>query len=92
MKESKLERQLVSGVERAGGLIYKFTSSGNAGVPDRLILISGKIYFVEVKAPGQKLRPIQQYQKRRIEEQGVKVFVVDSPESLEALINEIHPA
>ncbi len=91
MRESKLERQLVSRIERIEGLVFKFTSPGNAGVPDRLILINGKTYFAELKAPGQKLRPIQKHQKRKIEEQGIKVYVVDSRESLEAMINEIRP-
>lgn len=43
-----------------GGLAPKFTSPGFDGVPDRLILLpGGKVAFIELKAPGKTLRPLQ---------------------------------
>ncbi len=52
-----------------------------AGVPDRLVLLpKGKIYFVELKAPGKKLRPLQLKRKEQLESLGFKVYVIDSYE------------
>ena len=39
MKESQIERRLVEGVKRLGGMCLKFVSPGTLGVPDRIIII-----------------------------------------------------
>lgn len=62
MREREVERRLVTAVKKRGGLAPKFTSPGLDGVPDRLVLLpDGRLAFVEVKAPGQKMRPLQLY-------------------------------
>lgn len=90
--EKKIERHLVKEIEKLKGKAYKFTSPSNAGVPDRIILIKGKAYFVELKAPGKKLRPLQEFQKQQFEKLGFKVYVIDSLEKVEEFINEIYTA
>ena len=36
-------------------MAYKFVSPGNAGVPDRVVILQGgKSGFVELKRPGEK--------------------------------------
>ena len=88
-EESKIEALLVKRIKALGGLCWKFNSSV-VGVPDRLCLLhKGKIAFVEVKAPGEVLRPIQIKRKKQLEELGFKVYVLDSKEKVEAVINEI---
>jgi hypothetical protein len=58
MTEKELELMLVKEVKRRGGRAYKFISPGINGVPDRLVLLPyGRAGFVEVKAPGKKMRP-----------------------------------
>lgn len=90
MREAELEKKLVERVKELGGEALKFVSPGNAGVPDRIILMrSGRIYFAEVKAPGECLRPLQRRRKKQLEQLGFKVFVVDSMKSLGGMINEI---
>ena len=60
MRERDVEQNLVQAVRRTGGIAPKFVSPGLNGVPDRLVLFpGGKIAFVELKAPGQTLRPLQ---------------------------------
>lgn len=89
-EESQIEGYLVRKVKEIGGLCWKFVSPGNVGVPDRLCLfLKGKALFVEVKSPGKKLRKIQLYRKKQLEEMGFKVYVIDSKEKVEVLINEI---
>lgn len=56
--EKELELMLVKEVKRRGGRSFKFISPGINGVPDRLVLLPfGRAGFVEVKAPGKKMRP-----------------------------------
>lgn len=59
MREKVIERYLCQKVEEAGGKAIKFTSSNNAGLPDRICILPGCIAFIEVKAPGKKPRKLQ---------------------------------
>ena len=64
MKEAVIESALVKAVRAQGGAAYKLTSQTANGLPDRLVLLpGGKAAFVELKAPGKILRPLQH--KRR---------------------------
>ena len=59
LREKQIEQKLVRTVRAAGGLCPKFVSPGLAGMSDRLILLpGGRFAFVEVKAPGEKLRAL----------------------------------
>ena len=78
MLEKSVEKFIRDGVKRLGGVAYKFTSPGNVGVPDRLILFPcGRIVFVEVKAEGGKVSVMQERQIRRIRSLGFPVAVVE---------------
>ena len=73
-----------------GGICPKWVSPGFDGVPDRIVLLPmGRIGFVEVKAPGKKLRPLQAARHRLLEWLGFPVFTLDSVEGIERVLNEI---
>ena len=64
-------------------------SPGYDGVPDRIVLFpGGRIAFVEVKAPGKTLRPLQVRRKRQLELLGFKVYVLDDPGQIEEILQE----
>lgn len=87
MLEKEIEQKLVKAVEHAGGKAWKFTSPGTDGVPDRILLLpSGQIAFAELKAPGRKLRPLQERRKVQLESLGFTVFVIDRTEQIPAVI------
>jgi hypothetical protein len=89
MRERDIEEYLRSQVKKAGGKAYKFVSPGNDGVPDRLVLFpGGRVYFVELKAPGKKPRPLQIKQMRDIAALGCDVRVIDSKEGVDAFVRE----
>ena len=93
MGEQQIEIRLKEEVERAGGLALKFISPGTAGVPDRIVLLPGKeIYFVELKAPGEQLRPLQLKRKEQIEKLGFKVYVIDSSQAVGGFMREVMPS
>ena len=50
---------------------------------------NGKMAFVELKAPGKKLRLIQEKRKLQLENLGFKVYVIDNIEVIGAVIYEI---
>lgn len=90
MMEKNIEQKLVAQVKKRGGLCPKFISPGFDGVPDRLVLLSqGRIAFVELKAPGKKLRPLQVRRKRQLEQLGFLVYTVDNVDQIKEVLDEI---
>ena len=90
MREKMIEQKLIQAVRHAGGLALKFVSPGLNGVPDRLLLfMGGKAAFAEVKAPGQKPRPLQVRRMEQLRGLGFRVFVIDGTEQIGGVIDEI---
>lgn len=90
MKEKELEQMLVTTVKNHDGICPKLVSPGYDGMPDRMVLLKGgRMGFVEVKAPGEKPRPLQRARHRMLRKLGFKVYVLDSPEQIEEIIDEI---
>ncbi|WP_443660132.1 VRR-NUC domain-containing protein [Clostridium algidicarnis] len=83
MQESKVENRLKKEIELIGGKAPKFVSPGMSGVPDRIVLLpGGRIVFVELKAPGKKPRPMQEYRIKELRTLGFEVKVIDSVEEV----------
>lgn len=90
MREKTIENKLKIAVKERGGLCMKFVSPGFDGVPDRIILMpNGMIAFAELKAPGKKLRPLQERRKRQLESLGFSVFCIDNTECIGGVLDEI---
>ena len=90
MTEKQIEQKLVKAVKAKGGLAPKFVSPGFDGVPDRIVLLPrGRIAFVELKAKGRKMRPLQVRRKRQLESLGFSVYCIDSPEQIGGILDEI---
>ena len=90
MLEKYIEQKLIKKVKDKGGLALKLVSPSLDGLPDRLLLLSkGKIAFVELKAPGKKLRPLQEKRKRQLEGLGFLVFVIDNVDKIDEIIEKI---
>lgn len=88
--EKQIEARFRKKVKAAGGIALKFVSPGYRGVPDRLVFMPrGRIYLVELKAPGKKPSKLQLKVKAMLEGLGFKYYVIDSYEAVEAFINEI---
>ena len=90
MRESEIEKKLTAEVKTKGGIALKFVSPGTVGVPDRLLLMPGaKIAFAEIKAPGEKMRPVQIKRKRQLESLGFLVYCIDGTEQIGEVLNEL---
>lgn len=90
MREKLIEQQLIKSVKDIGGIALKIVSPGFDGMPDRLILLPNrKLAFVEVKAPGKTLRPLQEKRKRQLEALGFLVFCLDHIDQIGGILHEI---
>ena len=90
MRETRVEAALVKAVKKRNGLALKFVSPGLSGVPDRLVLMpNGKMGFIELKAPGKKMRILQEKRKSQLEALGFLVFCLDSKEEIEVMLDAI---
>ena len=90
MKEAVIERRLTAAAKKMGGTAAKWVSPGWDGVPDRIVLLpGGRIGFIELKAPGKNLRPLQKKRKRQLESLGFSVFKIDRPEQVKEVLDAI---
>lgn len=88
MRESVIEKHLVTRVrDTLGGIAYKFKSPGRANVEDRLCLLpQGRVWLVELKAPGQQPTEGQLREMSRHRALGHNIAVLDSIEAVDAWI------
>ena len=90
MREKTVEQKLVSEVKKAGGICPKWVAPGFDGVPDRIVMLpGGRIAFVEVKAPGEKPRPLQVARHVLLRRLGFRVYILDEIEKIGGIIDEI---
>ena len=90
MIESDVENRLVKRVKEIGGLCYKFTSPGTAGVPDRIVVYSGRVIFVELKKPsGYRFAKLQKYHRDEITKRGVESLLIKNYEEVDEFIERI---
>lgn len=90
MREKVIEQKLVAEVKKVGGICPKWVAPGFDGVPDRIAMFpGGKIAFVEVKAPGEKPRPLQRARHELLQKLGFRVYVLDEIEKIGGMIDEI---
>ena len=96
MTEKQIEQKLCSKVKALGGMAIKINSLSMSGLPDRLVLLpGGKALFIELKAPGKEMRPLQVKRKRQLEKLGFFVYCIDDVNQIEkilkgAMLNEVH--
>ena len=90
MREKEIEKKLIQAVKQAGGICPKLVSPGFDGMPDRMVLLpNGKIGFVEVKATGEKPRPLQFSRHRLLRRLGFLGYVLDDAEQIGGMLDEI---
>lgn len=75
-RENKVESYLDHQVTSIGGMTRKWVSPGVDGVPDRIVIIWGNVFFVEVKTEDGKLSSAQLREHQRLREHKANVWVV----------------
>lgn len=93
MKESTIEARLVKLVRARGGLCYKFTSPGNPGVPDRIVITpDGRTIYVELKTEFGRLAEIQKWQHSEMRKRGADVRTLKGLDQVKAFVEEVMPS
>lgn len=80
IRERDIEAKVVKWAKANGWLTYKFVSPSQRGVPDRVFIKDGVVVFIEFKAPGKKPTALQASTIKKMREQRVTVWVMDSAE------------
>lgn len=86
MREREIEMALIDRARALGGHAYKWTSPGRVGVPDRIVVLPGRVLFVECKAPGREPAPHQLREIGRLRSLGQQVEVIDTLERLDEVL------
>lgn len=89
MLEKDIESILTDGVKELGGRAYKWVSPGNAGVPDRIVVLPGRPpVFIELKTESGTLTALQKVQIRRLKALGQDVRVLYGPGEVKEFLKE----
>lgn len=74
--ESKVQSRIIKRYEAQGWFVVKLVLTSKPGIPDLLCLKDGKTVFIEVKRPGEKTRPLQDYRIAELRRMGFDVKVL----------------
>lgn len=87
-KETAIEDYLNSEVERRGGFTVKLNPKGYKGIPDRLVVLPGRLVFVELKRPkGGAVARLQRWWQDRFIDLGHEARIVKNRDEVRALLD-----
>lgn len=75
-REAKVEQHLKKKVDELGGACYKWVSPGLTGVPDRIVLLRGQVYFCELKSTDGEPSSAQERRMKELRNHGFQVFLL----------------
>lgn len=74
--ESEIQRRIIQRYQQEGYMVVKLQLTNMSGFPDLMVMKEGKVFFIEVKRPGEHPRPLQVYRHRQLMEQGFEVKIL----------------
>ena len=87
MRERDMEAYLVKRVNALGGEVRKLKWIGRRGAPDRVVMLpEGLLYWVELKALGQRAAAHQAREHVRMLKMGQRVLVLDTLEKIDRVL------
>jgi hypothetical protein len=85
--ERKIEQYLADLCKARDWLCWKMKSLSFAGFPDRMVVtMTGRIYFVEVKAAGGRVSPLQRIAMERLTSHNAKCYVAIGRDGVDGFI------
>ena len=86
-RERDIEAYLKRELEALGCYFLKWVSPGNAGVPDRILILPiGVVAFIEVKTDTGRLSGLQHTWKVRLRTKGCAVLTIYGQDEAEAFV------
>lgn len=87
--EGKIVGYLCKRVRELGGITRKCEWSNRVGAPDQFVMLWGKHFWVECKAPGKTPTTMQVREHKRMREAGgCSVYVVDSEHEVDLVLKK----
>ena len=74
--EAQIQAEIVKELRRQGWLVNKLIQTTLNGTPDLICHKDGRTVYIEVKRPGQKSRPLQDYRHRELAKYGIPTYVL----------------
>lgn len=84
-----VEAAFVKAIRFNGGKAFKFTSEQNRGVTDRIVILPGQMWFVEIKREGGKLTLLQKDFKAYIKSMGLNHFTVYGKNGIKEFLGKV---
>jgi len=76
--------------QHLGGVLIKLSPVSMAGIPDRLLLMpGGHVIFIEFKAPGKYLKPLQRHWRDKLTAMGFRCAVCRTMDDFRALLDNL---
>lgn len=74
--EQKIQSRKIKQLEAEGYYVIKLIRTNKNGIPDLIaIKEGGHAFFIEVKRPGKKRTPLQEFRGRELSDHGISVEV-----------------
>ena len=89
VRENKVEAYLDREIKRLGGITRKWVSPGRDGVPDRIVIHQGRVWFVEVKTVDGEYEEGQEREHKRLRDAGAEVRTVWGHDGVDGFIREV---
>lgn len=85
--EKAVEKYLCECIKQKNGFCIKLV--GVNGIPDRLCILSGRVAFVELKAPCGRLSAVQEVRHRQLAKLGFPVYVLWNFEQVDSFLEKL---
>lgn len=85
MLESKIQTSIKNHMQNKGWFITKLIQTSTNGIPDLLCLKEGRAIFLEIKQPGHKPTPLQEFRITQLKKNGFETIVATSKKDIEHL-------
>lgn len=84
--EKKIEKRCCDVAKANGWWTRKFSSPANRGVPDRIFIKDGDVWFVEFKAPGNEPTKLQWHEIHKLQDAGAQVCWTDNVDEFKQIL------
>jgi len=78
MTEQQIQKKIIDKLTKQGWHVVKIIKCNKNGTPDLIACKENETVWIEVKKPGGKLSPLQEYTIKQMRAKGLKVIVADS--------------
>lgn len=87
MRERDIESWAGNQAKKAGWWHRKFKAPGRRSAPDRVFARTGRVFFVEFKATGEKPTELQEDEHKQMRAAGLTVYWTDSREGFKSILS-----